>query len=118
MSSPKLLEGVIGFSWLFVQDTVGSVYNPRPVLQPIPQLTEMGYCPSRCIYSYSSSSLFDMSLHDVVKVVSWAPYSREQHNLGFGLTHLVSLASSEHSNSLYLRTSDPYLTSMAAKKFS
>lgn len=40
-------EGSIGSSWLFVQDIVGSVRGPRPVLQPISQLPEMGYSPPR-----------------------------------------------------------------------
>lgn len=51
------------------------------------------------------------------KVVSWALCSREQYTLLVGLTYLVSVASLEHFNFSYRRTSDPYLISMAAKKY-
>jgi hypothetical protein len=117
--TPKTLEGSIGPSWFFVLDTAGGVRDPRPVLQPISQLPEMGYRPSRCIYSLFIS-LFYASLHDVAiaKVVSWALCSREQYTLRVGLTNHVSscLLSIEHFNFSYRRTSDLYLISMAAKK--
>ena len=63
-------------------------------------------------------SLFYVSLHNVAipKVVSWALCSREQYTLRIGLTYLVSVASLEHFNFSYRRTSDPYLINMVARK--
>jgi hypothetical protein len=63
-------------------------------------------------------SLLYTNLHNVAiaKVVSWALSSREQYTLRVGLTYLVSVASLEHFNFSFRRTSDPYLISMAAKK--
>ena len=50
-------EGIIGSSWLLVNDVMGSVYDPWPVLPHISQLTEMGYRPARYAYRHPIHSI-------------------------------------------------------------